>query len=245
MLQVNGEEDTLCSFRENERDDDEHAQEHDNMMQQTSSQKVAKETNRHQIPDQILLPKSAIVIQDMCATLEHVLLNGGRVPSREKICNEFLDSDSVLGSAISSSGDRGCTSNGHKRRKRNSNTAGDDRRSFVVRHHDDDMKLYKSVVMTSNQGGKSPMLIPDRYKQGQQSQCGKWFHEPYNPYEDDDIEIPNEFLMKPHATTKSDAAGTTVSRIHQQQEDCISMIQKSMPLDDPVKYNNSVRERHS
>ena len=57
-----------------------------------------------------------------------------------------------------------------------------------------------------------------------------------NPYEDDDIEIPNEFLMKPHATTKSDAAGTTVSRIHQQQEDCVSMLQKSMPLDDPAKY---------
>jgi hypothetical protein len=70
-----------------------------------------------------------------------------------------------------------------------------------------------------------------------------------NPYiddDDDDIKIPSEFLVKPHAAT-STAASSIIQQQQQQQQqqEYINLLQKPLPVNDPVKYNNTVRERHS
>ena len=186
----------------------------------------------------------------------------------------FLDSSDsdVLGNSASLSkggeGYGGCITNNNKRNfdggKRNSTgtSTGDKNEKtmlLVRRHREDDIKLYHSAIIGGGQGQGEKESIDAAAHTSKNNENNNSLQVENNDcmahldpfYDDDDIEIPSEFLVKPHAATKTNATSTAASSIihsqqqQQQQQEYINLLQKPLPVNDPVKYNNTVQERHS
>lgn len=188
------------------------------------------------MPDQSLSPKS-IMVKDMSASLEHILLNGGRVQARERIWRDFVLSDPIL----SGDGARGKTPFTNK--KNNSKRKSDDfceeetnrgRESDGLVHLSD-WKLYHHITAHSYDP-----LYNDGKRNGDDNMAKKNTKGFFD--EDDDIVIPNEFLAASESKSKPEAAA---NYCYQEQLEHSKMLQETLPLDNPVKYNNMVRERHT
>jgi len=192
------------------------------------------------MPDQSSLLPKYIMVKDMSASLEHVLLNGGRVQAREDIWKDFLDSETVLGGDEFQQKTPCHTKKKKGVSKKTTNTVNkekaDESRNKERMIHLSDWKLYHPIIAQSS--GRDQLnntsMDDDKFKNDTGSGFGSFADD------DDNIVIPEEYLM----TTQSKSEPAATSRHHQEQRHQ-KMLQETLPLNNPVKYNNIVRERHS
>lgn len=179
-----------------------------------------------------LLPKS-IMVKDMSASLEHILLNGGRVQARESIWKDFVNSDPVLSSSVNNDLFN-AAHNIEKGDGKRKDDAGNNEKADEVEEeeqmvHLSDWKLYHPITAQTNCQLNSARKLNDDTKR-----FGDFFGD-----DDSDISIPEEFLVKDETTSQSESAPSDQLRQYPQ------VSRETLPLNNPVKYNNMVRERHS
>eukprot|EP00578_Thalassiosira_sp_NH16_P010570 CAMPEP_0181113188 /NCGR_PEP_ID=MMETSP1071-20121207/20215_1 /TAXON_ID=35127 /ORGANISM="Thalassiosira sp., Strain NH16" /LENGTH=631 /DNA_ID=CAMNT_0023197211 /DNA_START=193 /DNA_END=2088 /DNA_ORIENTATION=- len=181
------------------------------------------------MPDHSLSPKS-IMIKDMSASLEHILLNGGRVQARETGWRDFVLSDPILSGDCR---DKTPFTNKRDTSKRKCDGLGDEK-NIRGRENDglvhlSDWKLYHHITAQSC----DPLYNSGN---GDDDRAKNDFVD-----DDDDIVIPDEYLATSEPKSKAEAA----SNCSQEQQRHSKMLQETLPLDNPVKYNNMIRERHT
>jgi len=202
----------------------------DNIRMHGAPMEVVTVASATAMPDPVLLSSKSMVMKDASTVLEHVLLVGGNVKAREEVWRESVRSNVVLGDddnkQCKASAKRGNKS------KHGSESKGRDRMI-----HLGDWKLYHPVFAKAEHGSQIEESCK-RHDDNNENVMNKNDTDGFCSFSHDDIVIPDEFVV-----TEGEPESTRIHRHKQEQHQ--RFLNKTMPLNDPVKYNNMVRKMHS
>ncbi|KAL9187923.1 hypothetical protein ACHAXT_006301 [Thalassiosira profunda] len=199
----------------------------------TGDQLVDAPTNVPRVIDVTELSPKAAMVKDMSAELEHILLHGGRVQARESVRDAFIRSDPVLGSGEESTTTKRATKNSNKRSRGKMEEGGKSTEAMGL-VHPSDQALYDAIIYASAQTKSGPNKKYGDTGKGAPGRDGGMSLGSLCGAFAGDLSIPKEFLAaEEHAQESS----------HEKQH--LGMPREPLPLNDPVRYNNMVREQHA